>query len=175
MRSGISSDRRCGWRRLNRPAIACRRTRKVDAAVHFLVCLPGLIFFSAFFGRLPMICEATPDSSAPQPDLVLWFFCRGQMQLVAAGENLSRLLLAQRIPYDRIVFIGGQNQPQRRVIALAAPFPIEIIDEELHLAEVAMNKLAHFKIDRNEALQNGVIENQIDIKMIAVQCDTLLP
>src|ERR1035437_9927829 len=97
------------------------------------------------------------------------------MQLITASEDLPRLLFAQRIPNYRIVLIRCQNQPQRRIIAIAPPFPVEIVDVKLHLAEIAVRQFPHLEVDQYEALQNRVVKNQIDIKVIAIERNPLLP
>jgi hypothetical protein len=38
----------------------------------------------------------------------------------------------------------------------------------LNLSEIAVGEFANFEIDRDIALEDGVIENEIDIKVVAI-------
>src|SRR3954468_24264035 len=96
------------------------------------------------------------------------------MQFIAAGENLPLLMRAQRVFHYRIVFISAKNQAERRIISRRPPFLVIIIDVELKLADIFVRQLADVQVDQDVAFQNGMVEDQVDIKMVSIQRDALL-
>lgn len=102
------------------------------------------------------------------------FFFGRQVELIPAGEDLSRLVGTQEVFHHGIVFVGAEDEAKGRIVAVGAAFLIEIVHIKLHLAEIAVGELADLEIDQHMALQNGVIEDEIDVKVVAIESDPLL-
>ena len=107
-------------------------------------------------------------------NLGLQFRFAGQVQLIAARKQLLRLLRPQRIFHDRIILVRTQDQAQRWVVAVGASLFVKIVDVKLKLSQVLVRQLANLEIDQHKALENGVVKNQVDIEMIAINRDPLL-
>src|SRR6266852_8031559 len=97
------------------------------------------------------------------------------MQLVAAGENFLLLFGAERVFHDRIVLVRAKNQTERGSVSFGPPLTVKVIHIELNLTKVAVRKLADLQIDQDVTLQDGVIEHEIDVKVIALERDPFLP
>lgn len=109
------------------------------------------------------------------PDLRLELCFRRQVELVAAREDLLRLARAERVAHNGVVLVRAEDQPERRVVSRAAPLAIEVVDVELELAEIPMVELSDLEVDQDEALEHHVIEDEIDVEMVAIQREPLLP
>jgi len=96
------------------------------------------------------------------------------VQLVAAGEDGLRLFLAQRVPHNGVVLAGAEDQAQRRTVARRAPLAVIVVHIELDLAEVLVRQLPHLEVDQDVALQGRVVEHQVNVEVIPVECDLLL-
>lgn len=124
------------------------------------------------WGHLERRCHGQlPDFTA---QLSLEFLLGRQMQLVATGEDISLLLLAQGVLHHGIVLVRAKDHTQRRVVAFGSTLAVVVVHIELDLAEIAMSQLADLEIDEHIALEHRVIEDQVDIEMVAVDGDTLL-
>ena len=95
------------------------------------------------------------------------------MELVAGGED-RLLIFRERVFHHGIVFIRGEDEAESGIIIRCAAFPVVVIDVELQLADVFVGKLAYFEIDEDVALEDGVVEDEIDVEVIALKCETLL-
>ena len=60
----------------------------------------------------------------------------GQVQFVAAGENLLCLRLAQRVAHHRVVLVGAEDQSEGGIVAGREPFAVIVIDVERKLADL---------------------------------------
>ena len=90
-----------------------------------------------------------------------------EMELIAAGEDLGLVGGAESVFDDGIVFVGTEDEAQGWVVVGGTAFLIVVINVELKLAKVAVGEFADFEIDQDVALQDCVIEDQINIKMVA--------
>ena len=97
------------------------------------------------------------------------------MQLVAAGKYLLLLIRPQRVLYHRVVLIRAENQTESGIVSFGPPFMVVVIHVKLKLAEVLVCELAGLEVYDHVALEDCVIENQIDIEMVAIQRQPLLP
>ena len=52
---------------------------------------------------------------------------------------------------------------------------IVIVNVQLHLSQVGVRQLLYFQINEHVALQDRVIKHKVDIEMIAVERQALLP
>jgi len=81
----------------------------------------------------------------------------------------------QSVFYSGVVFVRAENEPQRRLVTGSAFLPVVIIDVELKLAEIAVRELADLKIEQDVAFQDDVIKHEIDVEVIALERESLLP
>src|SRR4051794_38107043 len=96
------------------------------------------------------------------------------MELVAARKNLF-ILLAERVLHHEIVLVRTEQKPQGRVVARGQLGFVVVVDVELHLPKIGVRELLYFEVEKDVAFQNDVVENQVDIEVIAFQRDSLLP
>ena len=108
------------------------------------------------------------------PNFRFEFSLGGQVELIAAGEDLLFLLFSQCVLDNRVVLSRAENQAERRVVSVCPALAIEVIDVELELAKVLMSKFANFQVNQHVALQHYVIEHQVHVEMIAIERETLL-
>ncbi len=97
------------------------------------------------------------------------------MKLVAAGEYVFPISFAQRVAHHGLVFVSAEDQSKRRLVALRSAFLVIIIHIQLKLTQILMREFAYFQIKQHEAFQDGVIENEVNVEMIAINCDPFLP
>ena len=101
------------------------------------------------------------------------FLLGWKFQLVATGEN-TFVALVEHVFDDGIVLVGAEDQANRGVVLLNTYFTIKIVNVHLHLADVAMSELFCFQVDDHIALEAHVIEDQVRIEMIPVECESSL-
>ena len=97
------------------------------------------------------------------------------MELVPAGEDLFFLMRPKGVLYYRVVLIRAENQTESGIVSFGPPFMVVVIHVKLKLAEVLVCELAGLEVYDHVALEDCVIENQIDIEMVAIQRQPLLP
>lgn len=73
------------------------------------------------------------------------------------------------------VAVGAEDHADGRVIVRHAQFAVVVVDVELHLDEILLRQLADLEINQDVALQSGVVEGQVDVEVVAVECQPLLP
>ena len=61
-----------------------------------------------------------------------------------------------------------------RLVTRGEPLAVEIIDIELELAKVLMGEFANLQIKQHITLEHGMVKDQIDVKMVAVEGEALL-
>ena len=53
--------------------------------------------------------------------------------------------------------------------------PVEVVHVHLHLAQVLVRELANFQVDHHIAPQQAVVEHQVNVKVVVVKREPLLP
>ena len=99
---------------------------------------------------------------------------RRQVELVAAGKDALFLVGAEGVFDHSIVFIGAEDQAERGLVTRGKPLAVEIIDIELELAKVLMGEFANLQIKQHITLEHGMVKDQIDVEMVAVEGEALL-
>jgi len=74
-----------------------------------------------------------------------------------------------------IVLLLAEDNPHGRGFLVQFHIAVEVVDVHLHLAEVAVTKLADFEVDQHIAAEQTVVEDQIDEEMLLVEGEALLP
>ena len=72
---------------------------------------------------------------------------------------------------DRGVLLRAEDDPDRRIVVWTALNVISHAHVHVHLTDVLMRQLARFEIEQDEALQQVIVENQIDKKVFRVRAD----
>ncbi len=109
------------------------------------------------------------------PEFSLKFRLGGQVQLVAAGEDRLLLVRPEGVADHGVVLVRAQDQPERRIVAFRPALAVVVVHVQLELPQVLMRQLAGLQIDDHEALQDRVVEDQIDVEVVAVQREPFLP
>lgn len=71
--------------------------------------------------------------------------------------------------HDGVVFVGAQDEAEGGVVVGSAALLVVVVDVELELAEVTVGEFADFEIDEDVTLEDSVVENQVDVKMVTFQ------
>src|SRR5882762_6854566 len=82
-------------------------------------------------------------------------------ELVFARQNLIRQSF-QRVLSDRIIFLGAQDQTNRRILVLLHPVFARVIEIKMHLARISVCEFADLQINDHKASQLAVKEKKID-------------
>ena len=98
----------------------------------------------------------------------------GEDEAIFGGEDLLAFL-KHGVADEGVVFIGAENDAERRVVALAAFQVVEKADIHVHLSDVGMAKLFRFEIEQDEALEQVVVEDEVHIEVAGLRADTELP
>jgi hypothetical protein len=96
------------------------------------------------------------------------------VQLVAAGENFLLLVGTERVLHHGFVLVGAEDEAESGAVSGCSHFLVEVVDVELELAEVLVDELAGLQFNQDVGFEDGVIEDEIDVEMVAVQGDSLL-
>jgi len=127
---------------------------------------PGIAIFpssSLFFKRLDIL-----------PDEFLKLFFRRELKLVAGTKSL--LSIPSTGVFDfRPVVVGAEDDPHGRVVA---PFPsrsLYVVEIEIHLSGVSMGERNGPSNHQDVAFQKAVVEHQVDVIVLVVDGDPLLP
>jgi hypothetical protein len=94
--------------------------------------------------------------------------------LVARGEDLL-VVLRQGDLRHRVVPLGAEHDADRLRLVLRALEAVEEVHVHLHLAEVLVRELAQLEIDEDETAEQAVVEDEVDIEVIALESHALLP
>ena len=73
------------------------------------------------------------------------------------------------------IFVGAENDSHRWVVALTAPQVVVHANVHVHLSDVLVGELARLEIEEDEALEQVVVEDEIDVKVFGLGADALLP
>ncbi len=98
----------------------------------------------------------------------------GQVQAVPAGKDLL-LSLGQAEFYHGIVPGGTQQDTDRGIFVRCFFHPVVIIYIHLQLAQVLVRQFTRFDLHNNKTLQQAVVQNQVDKKIITIDMYTFLP
>lgn len=101
------------------------------------------------------------------------FFLRGQVQLVFAGKKLL-IAVENGILGNILIRVGAKDDADCWVIALAALQFIVHTDIHIHLPYVLMGNFAGFQIDQHKALEDIVVEHEVDVVVLFLCVDMLL-
>ena len=96
-----------------------------------------------------------------------------KIKFVIWSEDLF-FVFGQSVAHDRIVFVGAEQNADGRVFPFFQKFARVKIRVKLHLPDVLMRELADFQINQNKRAQQTVVENEVNVKMIAVNRDAFL-
>ena len=82
-------------------------------------------------------------------------------EFVFARQNLIRQSL-QRVLSNRVIFLGAQDQANRRILVRLRPMFPSVIEIKMHLTRISMRELADLQINDYKAPQFAVKEKKID-------------
>ena len=95
------------------------------------------------------------------------------MELVAGGKDVL-LPFGEGVADHGIVFVGGEDQAEGGIVIGSAALAVVVVHIKLELAEILVGELSYLEIDQHVALENGVLEDEIDVEMIAFKGEPLL-
>src|SRR5207244_3654560 len=72
------------------------------------------------------------------------------------------------------VLLRAENDPDRLRLVLRALESIEEIHVHLHLTEVLMRELPQLQVDEDEAAEQPIVEDEVDVEVIALEREPLL-
>ena len=106
-------------------------------------------------------------------EFVAEFFFAGEDEAVFGGEEL--LAFAEDgVADDGVVFVGTEDDAEGGVVVWGALEVVEEADLHVHLADVSVGELLGFEINEDEALQQVVVEDQIDVEVAGFRADAEL-
>ena len=97
-----------------------------------------------------------------------------QVQLVPAYEELV-IDTFERVLYGETVLFGAQNDSKGLVIALGTYLMLEIVEIEVHLANVFVLYTVFFKVDQAVRLEDYIVEHKVDMEVPPSEGDVILP
>ena len=87
----------------------------------------------------------------------------------------SGFVFGKRVFYDSITLVSTKDNTDGRIIAFVHKLPGIVVYIHLHLSNILMGQLSHFEVNQHKAFQNVVVEHQINVEVLTVQCEPLLP
>lgn len=102
---------------------------------------------------LPQLCGAR--------QFALQVLRQGWQQLVFGHTDRVGFALEGKLHFH-IVFLGAEDDADRGIVVWRPLVGIEQIEVEVHLAGVLRLELADFQFDRHQALEEAMVEEQID-------------
>jgi hypothetical protein len=115
-----------------------------------------------FFGDLQSMLQLAAE-----------FFAVGEVELVLLDKELA-IHLVGGVFDKEFVFVSGEDDAHRGVIALGVLLGGEIAEIQVHLADVVVFDIVDLEIDKNEAAEDAVVEDEIDAVVGVVQRDAVL-
>ena len=70
-------------------------------------------------------------------------------------------MFVERVTDDRLISVGAENDPYRRIVAGIHHFAFVVMLVELHLPDVLRRHLPNFKVNQDKAPSNEVVEQEI--------------
>ena len=70
-------------------------------------------------------------------------------------------MFVERVTDDRLISVGAENDPYRRIVAGIHHFAFVVMLVELHLPDVLRCYLPHFKVNQDKAPGNKVVEQEV--------------
>jgi hypothetical protein len=99
-----------------------------------------------------------------------------------AGRELGQVLGdvdAARLQLEHLdglaLLARAEDEADRSLLALLPLVAIEPAEIELHLAHIGRLEIADFQFDDDQPPQTPVVEEQIEVVVVAIQRDPLLP
>lgn len=96
------------------------------------------------------------------------------MEAVFGSEELAAFL-EHGVAGDGFVFLRAEDEADGGVIAADLVKVFIQADVAVHLADILMGELADFEIDEDEALQEVVVEDEIDAEFVVLEDEAFLP
>ena len=106
--------------------------------------------------------------------LALELLYGGQICNVLRREKLL-MFVQNGVPSDGFVLLSAEDKTIGRAVTIGTSLRVEHSDIAVHLADVLMRKLAEFEIDQHVALENDVIEDKVDVELLVLEGEALLP
>ena len=101
------------------------------------------------------------------------FFLAWEKLQILRGEDLAAFA-QDRIFRDRLAFVGAQDQAEDRVVAGCLEAILEEPYVAVHLPYVTMGQSAVLQIDEEKALEDVVVEHEVDVEILVVESDVAL-
>jgi hypothetical protein len=102
-------------------------------------------------------------------------FCfAGQVGLVFGGKQLWAVL-HHRVPDDRFALIRAKDDPYGGFVSLRFFEVIKHPPVHIHLPDVLVGELAGLEVNQDKAFQEVVVKDEVDIKVLGLGADTVLP
>lgn len=98
---------------------------------------------------------------------------RRQVQLVTGCKYLVISFRKGKAHYGIALGIAKQDA-DGRVVAVIHHLAGVVVDVHLHLPQILMGKLADLQVNQHEAFEDVVVENKIDLVVVAVKGDPFL-
>lgn len=103
----------------------------------------------------------------------LQFLLRRQIRQVLRSEH-GAVVIEERVLCHRFALVGAQDETDGRVVVGSSHLVFPVADIEVHLADVAMVEGPGLQIDDHEALEDVVVEDDIDVVVRPIDRDALL-
>ena len=84
------------------------------------------------------------------------------------------MILGEGVLHDGVVFIGAEDKAEGGVVIRGAAFAVVVVHVKLELPEVLVGEFPDLQIDEDVALQNGVIEDEVNVEVVAIEGESLL-
>ena len=106
--------------------------------------------------------------------LPLQFLHARQIEQIFCCNKLL-VLVKHGVARDRLVLLGTEDEADGWPVTLRAPLAVEETDVAVHLADVLVGELAKLEVDEQEAFQDHVVEDEVDVEVLVLEREALLP
>src|SRR5437879_942636 len=96
------------------------------------------------------------------------------MKLIVRSKDLLRTP-GQRISNQSVVLSGTKDKSNGWILPWTLLLRIKVPGVEQHLSDVLLGELTYLQIDEQEGAKQPMVEDEINVKVIAVNGDSLLP
>lgn len=107
-------------------------------------------------------------------DLAAQFLLCWDCQVVVGREHAYVVAVAEGVFHFRVVLVGAKHDADCRIVHVGADFGVVVVDIQLHLSDIGIASLAHFKVDDDVAFGDDVVKDEVGVKMCAVDGDASL-
>ena len=98
----------------------------------------------------------------------------GQVELVSAYEKLV-VDAFECVLHSEAVFLCAQNDAEGVVVSLGTDLVLEVVEIEVHLADILMLNALFFEVHKAICLKNYIVEHQVNVEVPSSKRDVLLP